>query len=505
MKIFYECKKGELTATDASFFFVCKETLHDTIARISKSIGNSLSIPLELGDIATKEEKVTLLYPQKKSVHHTKRVIFIGLGDQNSLSTEKFRKAAARASKEARELKLRSMAMEIPEFRNKKKNDQLEFTNIVAAIAEGALLGLYSYDKYITAKERKNHIPSVFIICNPESKLKAEGHRSLHRASIISSSVILTRDLVNAPSNEMDPEALARAAHASARKYGYRAVIFNKRKIERLGMGGLIAVNRGSSKPPCFITLEYGRKKKGLGTVVLVGKGITFDSGGISIKPPLGMGEMKTDMAGAAAVIGTMEAAARLHLRIHLIGLIPATENMPSGSALKPGDIIRHYNGLTTEVDNTDAEGRLILADALAYAEKFKPTAMIDLATLTGACVVALGHHATGMFGNNEKLMDRLRDASEKTYERVWQFPLFEEYEKQIRSHVADVRNTGGRWAGAITAALFLKKFVNKHNWVHLDIAGTAFAEESHGYLVRGATGVGVRLLTELLSHWEKL
>jgi leucyl aminopeptidase len=215
------------------------------------------------------------------------------------------------------------------------------------------------------------------------------------------------------------------------------------------------------------------------------------------------MAEMKMDMSGAAAVIGAFEAVARLKLPVHVVGLIPAVENMPSGSSLRPGDIVRHFNGKTSEVDNTDAEGRLILADALGYAERYKPAAVIDLATLTGACVVALGHHASGMLGNDASLMKKLEAAGEATYERVWQLPLFDEYEKLIKSDVADVKNTGGRWAGTITAAMFLKKFIGSYKWVHLDIAGTAILEENGDYTQKGASGVGVRLLTEFLTRWK--
>ena len=215
------------------------------------------------------------------------------------------------------------------------------------------------------------------------------------------------------------------------------------------------------------------------------------------------MSEMKMDMSGAAAVIGTFEAVARLKLPVHLIGLIPAVENMPGGGSIRPGDILRHYDGKTSEVDNTDAEGRLILADALAYADTYHPAAVIDLATLTGACVVALGHHATGMMGNDNDLMAKLKSAGEKTYERVWELPLFDEYEKLIKSDIADVKNTGGRWAGAITAGWFLKKHVGDYKWVHLDIAGTAILEENLDYTPKGGSGVGVRLLTEFLRQWK--
>jgi len=285
--------------------------------------------------------------------------------------------------------------------------------------------------------------------------------------------------------------------------HGYRVTVWDKQRIEQAKFGGLLGVSAGSTRPPRFIILEHSGGQKNLNTIVLVGKGVTFDAGGISIKPASGMAEMKMDMSGAAAVIGTLEVASRLKLPIHLVGLIPATENLLGGSAMKPGDIITHYGGKTSEVDNTDAEGRLILADALAYASTYKPDAVIDLATLTGACVVALGQHATGMMGNDDAIMSELKVAGEKTYERVWQLPLFEEYEKQIKSDIADVKNIGGRWAGAITAALFLKKFIGEYKWVHLDIAGPAILEENLPYAPKGASGVGVRLLVEFLKHWQ--
>jgi leucyl aminopeptidase len=266
-------------------------------------------------------------------------------------------------------------------------------------------------------------------------------------------------------------------------------------------MGGLLGVAAGSSRPPRFIIMEYAGAGKSQAPIVLVGKGVTFDSGGISIKPSAGMAEMKLDMAGAAAVIGTLQAAAALRLPVHLIGLVPATENLPGGSALKPGDIVRHANGMTSEIDNTDAEGRLILADALSYASRYAPSLVIDLATLTGAVVVALGHVATGMLGNDPEAMRKLKESGERTYERVWELPMFEEYETLIKSDVADVKNTGGRWAGAITGAMFLKKFIGTVRWVHLDIAGTAIIEEASDYIPRGGSGVGVRLLIDFLRH----
>jgi leucyl aminopeptidase len=370
----------------------------------------------------------------------------------------------------------------------------------VYAITEGIILGSYSYRKHKTSPSESASVASVTIIAESgtESRLLTS---CVRRAQTVCEATVIARDLENAPGNEIYPESLAAEAKKAGRAHGFSVKVFDERRIRALGMGGLTAVGQGSSKPPRFILMEYNpggtRKQK---TAVLVGKGITFDSGGISIKPSANMAEMKMDMSGAAAVIGTLCAAADLKLPVRIIGLIPAAENLPGGRALKPGDIITHLNGKTSEVDNTDAEGRLVLADALAYATRFKPDVVIDLATLTGAVVVALGHYATGMLGNNDAVMAQLKAAGEETYERVWQLPMFEEYERLVRSDVADVKNVGGRWGGAITGAMFLKQFIGDYPWVHLDIAGTAIIEEATEYVPKGGSGVGVRLLIEFLG-----
>ena len=301
----------------------------------------------------------------------------------------------------------------------------------------------------------------------------------------------------------MPPQMLAAVARKMAAGNGLKCKILARGEIEKEGMGALIAVNAGSAEPPRFIILEYGDDLDRGDAIVIVGKGITFDSGGISIKPSGGMEEMKHDMSGAAAVIGAMQAISQLKPSIRVVGLIPATENLPDGKALKPGDIITALAGKTIEVINTDAEGRLVLADALGYAKRYEPAAVIDLATLTGACVIALGNMASGMMGNNKPLQDRVQKASEVAGERVWPLPIWKEHHDQIKSNVADVKNTGGRWGGALTAGAFLEKFVS-YPWVHLDIAGTAYTESKQAYCPIGATGVGVRLLVELIRRWEK-
>jgi leucyl aminopeptidase len=273
--------------------------------------------------------------------------------------------------------------------------------------------------------------------------------------------------------------------------------------MKRLGMHALLSVARGSNEPPKLIAMEYNGGTKREKPVVLVGKGITFDSGGISIKPADRMEEMKSDMAGGSAVIGIMMAIADLRLPVNVVGIIPATENLPGGRAYKPGDVLQSMSGKTIEVISTDAEGRLILADAFAYADRYNPKVLIDMATLTGACIIALGDLIVGMMGTDEELKGRIREASEATGEKVWELPLPEEYNELIKSDVADFRNTGGRPGGAITAALFLQKFVGDYPWVHLDIAGPALLAKDRPYIPKGASGIGVRLMVEFLRKWK--
>ncbi len=459
---------------------------------LSTVLGSSVLSPVASGDFKGKEKESALVYSEAS--RGPKRILLVGLGEKNKTTHETFRRAAARAAKRCRELKAGTVGFVFP-------NMPKDLYRSVLAAGEGALLGLYRFDKYISKGAEERHAIAELILLAADRRSAAEGEKAFAQAAIVAQAAIFARDLSNAPGNEIYPETLAKAAVESGKRSGYKVTVMEKPEIEKLGMGGIIGVSQGSSRAPRFIMMEHNKSAKK--TVVLVGKGVTFDTGGISIKPSANMAEMKMDMSGAAAVIGTMEAVARLKLPVHVVGLVPAVENMPGGNSIRPGDILRHYNGKTSEVDNTDAEGRLILADALGYAAKFKPAAVIDLATLTGACVVALGHHATGMMGNDDALMAKLKAAGEATYERVWQLPLFDEYEKQIKSDVADVKNVGGRWAGAITAGWFLKKFIGDYPWVHLDIAGTAMMEENGDYTQRGGSGVGVRLLVEFLKGWK--
>ncbi len=500
MKLSYVVGTLRQIKADAVAVFLAedKKLFEEGLTGVRKALGRKIDLIVRLEDFRGKDGEICSVVAEARL--GSPRLFLVGLGETKKLSLETYRRAAAGAAKKARSLKVKHLALLIPD---RIKECPFSRPEIGVALSEGAILSLYKFDKYFTEKKDKDPKIEQLTIVGTTLEDEKETKRALAKTKTVCEAVYVARDLENAPGNEIYPETLASSARQSAEKHGYTATIWDKKRIEKEGFGGLLGVNAGSDKPPRFIILEINANRRDLDTLVLVGKGVTFDSGGISIKPSSGMAEMKMDMSGAAAVIGTMEAAARLKIPVHLVGLIPATENMPGGSAIKPGDIIVHYGGKTSEVDNTDAEGRLILADALAYAGTYKPKAVIDLATLTGACVVALGSHATGMMGNDDELMSKLKSAGERTHERVWQLPLFDEYEKQIKSDVADVKNVGGRWAGAITAALFLKKFVGEYKWVHLDIAGTAILEEDFPYAPKGGSGVGVRLLVEFLEKWK--
>jgi leucyl aminopeptidase len=502
MKLSYEQGTLRTFKADAAVIFIAegKDSFISGENRAKKIIGNKLAKVLELEEFKGKDGEIISVIPDGKISFL--RVFLVGLGEPGKITLEKYRRAAAAAAKSVKGKKIRHIVFDLDSAIL--PGIPLSAYDTVQAITEGALLSIYKYDKYLTDKKEKHPGINSITILSASKDSAREMKKALAATKIVCETVYLARDLENAPGNEIFPESLAAAARSSADAHGYEIEVWDKEKIEEQGFGGLLAVSKGSTEPPRFIILEHNKDKKDLDTIVLVGKGVTFDSGGISIKPAASMSEMKMDMSGAAAVIGVLESAARLKVPIHLVGLIPATENLPGGSSMRPGDIITHYGGKTSEVDNTDAEGRLILADALGYAATYKPKAVIDLATLTGACVVALGSHAAGMMGNDDVLKGALKLAGEKTFERVWELPLFEEYEKQIKSDIADVKNVGGRWGGAITAGLFLKKFIGDYKWVHLDIAGTAILEEDFPYAPKGGSGFGIRLLIEFLDHWPK-
>lgn len=385
----------------------------------------------------------------------------------------------------------------IPGFRNF-KNYFSDEEYYYQSFVEGLYYGNYAFDKYKTEKKYPREL-NVYFYAEDAKKLKT----AVSNAANIMEGVNFARNFQNEPANNLTPQKFAQKLKV-LQDYGIKVRVFNDNQIKKMKMGGLIAVGQGSSNKPRFIVLEYKpstKKNKKLKKVALVGKGITFDSGGISIKPASGMGEMKGDMSGAAVVAGTLKAAALNHLNVHLFGIIPAAENMLSGEAFRPGDIIKTASGKSIEIDDTDAEGRVILADGLEYASKLKVDEIIDLATLTGACVVALGESVAGLFTQDDRLADDLYQSGMKTYDRVWRLPIWDDYSELNKSEVADVKNYGGRWGGAISAAKFLELFVDKKiTWAHIDIAGPALKNPSVSYGKKYMTGFGVRLLVEYLS-----
>ncbi|ASQ91675.1 leucyl aminopeptidase [Prosthecochloris sp. GSB1] len=457
-----------------------------------------------LKDFKGKAGDALLLYPAGSGLK-SQRVLLAGLGDASSI--EEFRKAALSAASRAVSLHTSSTAIDCSALASWSRSTGESPAGLVEVLVDAYTGGVYSFDRLKSGKlekekKKKDATPAELKIRVNAGSMR-DAREGAERGQIIAGARALARDMVNMPGNLLSAEGIADAARESAEKSGCKVTVFDRKQIEKLGMGGLLAVNKGSHNPPTFTIIEYEPKGKPLATVALVGKGVTFDSGGISIKPSQGMDAMKCDMAGAAAVIGAVEAAARLELPLRIVTLVPATDNMPGGAAQTPGDVITTYSGITVEVGNTDAEGRLILADALAYAvAHYKPDAIIDLATLTGACIVALGYSVAGMFSNDDEFAGRIFEAGRRSGEKVWRMPLWEEYAELIKSEVADVHNTGGKGAGTITAAKFLEKFTGGHGrWAHLDIAGPAFTTKGTGGSY-GGTGFGVRLLVDLLRTW---
>ena len=495
MKIFV--KKGVLADTKSeaiilTLFEDSKKLTGETLA-IDKKSGGLISELMASRDFEAKPSQISVIYTRGTLL--SKRIALVGLGKQSEFNLEKLRAAFARISGHLRNMNIKEAATSINLNLIPGKKDQT-----AQAAAEGAMLGLYQYTPYKTVdREDLKDMEKLNIIADGKDFSLIES--AVKKARIIAGAVYFARDLISAPANEMTPSIMAQKAREIAARKNVSCKVLDKKKMKEIGMNALLGVASGSCEEPKFIILEYAGGRKNAAPIVLVGKGLTFDSGGISIKPADKMDEMKTDMSGGAAVMGAIMAAADLQLPLNITGLVPATENMPGGSALKPGDILKSYSGKTIEVLNTDAEGRLILADALAYASVYKPEAVIDLATLTGACIVALGDDVIGMLGTDDKLKKEIDKAAQNTGELVWELPLWESYHELIKSDIADYKNSGGRAAGTITAAAFLSKFAGDYPWVHLDIAGPAWTGKDKAYVPKGASGVGVRLLVEFLRN----
>jgi leucyl aminopeptidase len=440
------------------------------------------------GDFEGKRDQSITFHPASGPA----RVTLVGMGPAKAVTAGSIRRAVAIGTRAAVKTGAANISVATPgAFR--RRVDAREFGK---AAMEGVGQGAWFFDDLRSIKENKGPVRRATVLCGEEERGAVNRGRLIGAA--ITEGHILTRDLQMLPGNHCTPSRLATEARAIGRRHGFKVTVLRKAQMEKEGLNALLAVSQGSAEEPRFITMEY----KGAGNaapVCLVGKGVTFDSGGISLKPGQAMEEMKFDMSAAAAVLGTFEALGRIKPRINVVGVIPATENLPSSTAVKPGDVITTHLGKTVEIINTDAEGRLILGDALSYARRFKPSCMVDAATLTGSVIVGLGHFATGAMGNNDKLVKELCDAGEAADERCWPLPLWDVYRPLIKSKVADIQNVGGRAAGSITAGWFLREFVeDEMPWVHLDIAGTAWGD-GDAAMAPGPTGVGVRLFTEFL------
>lgn len=435
-------------------------------------------------------------------------LLLVGVGKAKNVTAETICKAAGTAAKVAEKSNFKSASVYLNDCCFDKIAKGPHYGKFAGAVAEGAGLALYHFDEY---KEKSDDPPSrleALTLVLPTKTRQATLARqavlklAIDRAEKIVRAVHAARDLISHPGNTVTPTYLANHAKKMARKSKITCKVLGKKEMEKLGMGALLGVSRGSHEPPALIVLEYFGTAKKKAPTVIVGKGITFDTGGISLKPGAGMDEMKMDMSGAATTISALQAIADLKLPVNVIGIVPAAENMPDGLAIKPGDILKSMSGKTIEVLNTDAEGRLVLADALSYAQRYKPKEVIDLATLTGAVLMALGHHAAAVIGTNPAMIKRFKESGDATGEKVWELPLWEEYEKAIKSDIADLKNIAspGVGAGTIVGAAFLKPFAGDQPWTHIDIAGTAWGEEK-AYAPKGASGYGVRLLIHYLEH----
>jgi leucyl aminopeptidase len=455
---------------------------------LDKAARGQLREILRSGDMDGKVASTRMLYRVRGVA--AERILLVGLGKEKEFGDRQFRDCTRAALTAIRDTGARDACLYLTETQVPGRDAAWKARQLVLSAADVG----YRFDRMKSKKTVAGSLGHIYVSAaqKPESPALERG---VLEGRAISAGMSLTRDLGNLPANVCTPAYLAEAAVKLAREWKLAAEVLERKDMEKLGMGSLLSVTRGSHQPPKFVILRYsgaGRKER---PVVLVGKGITFDTGGISLKPSAEMDEMKFDMCGAASVLGTLRAVAELKLKLNVVGLVPACENMPGGAATKPGDIVSSMSGQTVEILNTDAEGRLILADALTYAERFEPRTVVDIATLTGACVIALGHVCSGLFANTDALAEELQSAGVEAWDRVWRMPLWEDYQEQLKSNFADFANIGGRPAGSVTAACFLSKFTRKYDWAHLDIAGTAWKTGRE----KGATGRPVPLLTTFL------
>ncbi|MBK7597993.1 MAG: leucyl aminopeptidase [Acidobacteria bacterium] len=466
--------------------FEGEKPLEGDLAEIDKRTEGVISSLIETGEFSGKSG-------ESAYVHNTgglkaRRLLLMGYGKKEEFSADNVRRMAGAAARTLRGKKSRTFAF--------LRRSDLNIGESAQAATEGALLSLYDIDKYHTSDKTENHLDQMILITGDGvDELRA----GIETGRIIAEATNFARDVINEPANIMTPTELARRAEDTAHSYALELDVLDEARMKELGMGSLLGVAQGSAEPAKLIVLRYTPKTESDETIAIVGKGITFDTGGISIKPADGMEKMKYDMAGGATTIGAMRAIAQLKPAVNVIGIVPATENMPGGRSQRPGDVVRAMTGKTIEVINTDAEGRLVLADAVAYARKLGATKIVDLATLTGAVSIALGDVYVAVLGSDQTWIDEIISAGKKAGEKIWQLPLDKEYREQIKSEIADIKNIGGRKAGTITGAYFIREFVEDTPWAHLDIAGTAWNDSNKPHLSAGPTGVCVRTLVKLV------
>ena len=489
----YQVKTGapeqQRTACLVAAVFESKR-LSPTAAALDKRSGGAITKVLRKGDLKGKAGETLLLHDLAGSA--ADRVLLVGCGPQNKFGAKEYRNLVTTAIQTIRTTGAASTLLSVTELELKERSAYWKIRQAVELCGGG----IYRYEETKSEKD-KTRPPLRKIVFPVATRRDATAVKEgIRHGEAIAAGRTLARELGNLPANVCTPGYLADTGRKLARgNRKCKTTVLDQTQMEKLGMGALLSVAKGSQEPPKFIVMEYNGGKKGEKPHVLVGKGITFDSGGISIKPAPAMDEMKFDMCGAASVLGTMKAVIDLELPLNVVGIVPSCENLPSGTANKPGDVVTSMSGLTIEVLNTDAEGRLILCDALTYAERYQPKSVIDIATLTGACVIALGGPASGLLSNHDPLAQKLLGAGEAAGDRAWQLPLWDEYQDQLKSNFADIPNIGGREAGTITAACFLSRFTKKYHWAHLDIAGTAWLQGKE----KGATGRPVGLLTQYL------
>jgi leucyl aminopeptidase len=476
------------------------------IFNLCKKLGGVIEQLVELGDFKGKEGTSEVIYGNGRI--GADRLLLVGLGEKKKATIDTARKAAALAANKAVSMKIKNVALAI----HKAFGARFGLELLAQAMAEGVCYGSFRYDEYITSDENARTDKLVVEVIDSDSAKAGRLEEGLFKGTVIGKAQSYARTMANRPGNVINPPALAAEAIKLAKSTtGLKCTVLDEKQMAKIGMGGILAVGSGSKTPPRFIVVRYAPKGKTgpstslrtgkLPTVALVGKAITFDSGGISIKPAQNMEQMKLDKTGGIAVLAAIKAAAELKLPLNLYAIVPSAENMPSGTSYRPGDIVTTYSGKTVEIQNTDAEGRMILCDAIDYAVKENCDVIIDIATLTGACMVALGTHKAGLMSNDEKLAKQLQQAAETSGENVWELPCGDEYAEDMKSKIADLINSGGRWGGACTAAAFLRQFTGEKKWAHLDIAGMDHLEKATEWSTGGASAFGVRLLTTYLVN----